>query len=65
MILLLITSALVSSIIVWTFEVKLQRWPMMIFGAPFTIKEGNSLNDIKLCTRLLRKYTMKLIMAGN
>jgi len=54
MILLLITSALVSSIIVWTFEVKLQRWPLMIFGAPFTIKEGNSLNDIQLYTRLSR-----------
>ena len=51
---LLIASAVVGSIIIWTFEVKLQRWPVMIFSAPTTIKEGNNLTDLQLITRLTR-----------
>ncbi len=51
---LLIATAVIGSIIIWTFEVKLQRWPMMIFSAPTTIKEGNNLEDIQLTTRLTR-----------
>ena len=51
---LLIATVVIGSIIIWTFEVKLQRWPMMIFSAPTTIKEGNNLEDIQLTTRLIR-----------
>ncbi len=51
---LLVATAVIGSIIIWTFEVKLKRWPVMIFGAPTTIKAGNSLKDIRLITRLTR-----------
>ena len=41
--------------IVWTFEVKLQRWPIFIYAAPFTIQVGDDINRIRLFERLSRQ----------
>ncbi|MFH0958330.1 MAG: transglycosylase domain-containing protein, partial [Pseudomonadota bacterium] len=46
--------ASVSAVVVWTFEVKLQRWPIAIFGAPTIIKIGDKLTDLQLYSRLTR-----------
>ena len=49
-----LTAVLVSLVIVWTFEVKFQRWPMMVFGAPEPVRVGDNLGDLQLYNRLAR-----------
>ena len=43
-----------TGIVVWTFEVKLQRWPTFIYAAPFSLQVGDDLNDVRLMERLVR-----------
>ncbi len=49
-----IVMAAVSALVVWTFEVRLQRWPIVIFGAPTTIRVGDNLTDLQFYSRLTR-----------
>ncbi len=49
-----LTAVLVSLVIVWTFEVKFRRWPMMVFGAPESVRVGDNLGDLQLYNRLAR-----------
>jgi hypothetical protein len=41
-------------IVVWTFEVKLQRWPTFIYAAPFSIQVGDDVTGVRLMERLVR-----------
>ena len=41
-------------IVVWTFEVKLQRWPTFIYAAPFSLQVGDNLSDVRFTERLVR-----------
>ena len=41
-------------IVVWTFEVKLQRWPTFIYAAPFSLQVGDNLSDVRFMERLVR-----------
>ena len=38
----------------WTFEVKLYRWPIFVYAAPFSIRAGDDINRIRLFERLAR-----------
>ncbi len=49
-----IVMAVVSGVVVWTFEIILQRWPLIVFGAPITIREGDNLTDLQFYSRLAR-----------
>lgn len=51
---LMCASLVVAAVVIWTFEVKLKRWPSMMFGAPTTIRVGDNLNDLQFYTRLSR-----------
>ena len=31
----------VVATVVWTFEVKLHRWPIFVYGAPSTVQTGD------------------------
>lgn len=42
------------AIVVWTFEVKLNRWPIFIYSAPFAIRVGDDLGNSRLAERLAR-----------
>lgn len=42
------------AIVVWTFEVKLNRWPVFVYSAPFSIGVGDDLNGSRLVDRLTR-----------
>ena len=50
----IVIATLVSAIVVWTFEVKLKKWPILVFGAPTAIKVGNYITDLQLYSRLER-----------
>jgi penicillin-binding protein 1B len=39
----------------WTFEVKLYRWPIFVYAAPFSIRVGDDINRIRLFERLARQ----------
>jgi penicillin-binding protein 1B len=41
-------------IVVWTFEVKLQRWPTFVYAAPFSLQVGDDLTDARFIERLVR-----------
>lgn len=41
-------------VVVWTFEVKLQRWPTFIYAAPFSLQVGDDLSDVRFMERLVR-----------
>ena len=41
-------------IVLWTFEVKLQRWPIFIYSAPFSLRIGDDINGVRLLERLGR-----------
>lgn len=44
----------IVGLVIWTFEVRLQRWPTFIYSAPFTLKVGDNLEEVKLLERLGR-----------
>ena len=39
----------------WTFEVKLYRWPIFVHAAPFSVRVGDDINRIRLFERLTRQ----------
>ena len=39
----------------WTFEIKLYRWPIFVYAAPFSIQVGDDINRIRLFERLTRQ----------
>ena len=39
----------------WTFEVKLYRWPIFVYAAPFSVRVGDDINRIRLFERLARQ----------
>jgi penicillin-binding protein 1B len=41
-------------IVVWTFEVKLSRWPVFVYSAPFTLRVGDDILNVKLAEHLSR-----------
>lgn len=41
-------------VVVWTFEVKLNRWPLFVYAAPMTIKVGDEIGSRKLFSHLTR-----------
>ncbi len=42
----------------WTFEVKLYRWPVFVYAAPFSVRVGDDIKGIRLFERLTRQgYT--------
>jgi len=43
-----------TAMVVWTFQVKLQRWPKFVFCAPFTLRVGDDLDRVRLMERLTR-----------
>jgi penicillin-binding protein 1B len=54
---LIIVSAYVLAIlavVVWTFEVKLNRWPAFVYSAPMTVKVGDEIGRTKLFSHLTR-----------
>lgn len=44
----------VTGIVVWTFEVKLQRWPLFVHTAPFVLRVGDDIDRVGLMERLKR-----------
>ncbi|MCL5123864.1 MAG: transglycosylase domain-containing protein [Deltaproteobacteria bacterium] len=54
MILTFIVVAIISSIVIWTFEIKLRRWPTMIFSAPTNISVGSDVDNLQFYKRLTR-----------
>jgi penicillin-binding protein 1B len=53
-ILCLVYLLVLIGIIVWTFEVKLQRWPTFVYTAPFSVQVGDDLVDARFMERLVR-----------
>jgi penicillin-binding protein 1B len=45
--------------VVWTFEVKLNRWPVFVYSAPFTLRAGDDILNVKLIERLSRLGYLK------
>lgn len=43
-----------TGFVLWAFEVKLQRWPLFVYGEPFVLKVGDDINEVRLVDRLLR-----------
>lgn len=41
-------------VVVWTFEVKLNRWPIFVYASPVTIKVGDEIGRMKLFSHLTR-----------
>lgn len=41
-------------VVLWTFEVKLHRWPTFIYAAPFSLQVGDDLADVRFMERLVR-----------
>ena len=44
----------VLGIAVWTFEVKLHRWPVFVYAAPMTVKVGDEIGRMRLFSYLTR-----------
>jgi len=40
--------------VLWAFEVKLQKWPIFIYGAPYTVRAGDDIVETRLLERLSR-----------
>ena len=40
--------------VVWAFEVKLHRWPIFVYAAPFTLQVGDDIERVRLLARLSR-----------
>ncbi|MBI5249133.1 MAG: transglycosylase domain-containing protein [Desulfomonile tiedjei] len=40
--------------VVWAFEAKLNRWPVFVYTAPFTLRVGDDIFHVKLTERLSR-----------
>ncbi len=51
---LLIFIVILLGITLWTFEVRLQRWPAFIFSAPFNLSVGDNLEQARFFDRLSR-----------
>lgn len=46
----------------WMFEVKLYRWPIFVYAAPFSVRVGDDINRIRLFERLARQgYSASLV----
>lgn len=43
-----------AGIVLWTFEVTLQRWPIFVYASPFTIAVGDDVNEVRFLERLAR-----------
>ncbi|MEJ2716103.1 MAG: transglycosylase domain-containing protein [Deltaproteobacteria bacterium] len=43
---------IMMGIVVWAFEVKLQRWPLFLSAAPFTLYAGDNIESVGLMERL-------------
>lgn len=43
-----------TGIVLWAFEVKLQRWPLFVYGEPFVLRVGEDINGVRLVDRLVR-----------
>ena len=41
-------------VVLWTFEVKLHRWPTFVYAAPFSLQVGDDLADVRFMERLVR-----------
>ena len=48
--------------ILWTFEVKLHRWPVFIYSAPFSFQVGDDINRIRLFERLGRQGYLESVV---
>ncbi|MGO9120166.1 MAG: transglycosylase domain-containing protein [Desulfomonilaceae bacterium] len=48
--------------ILWTFEVKLYRWPIFIYSAPFSFQVGDDINRIRLFERLGRQGYLESVV---
>ncbi|MGB6064001.1 MAG: transglycosylase domain-containing protein [Desulfomonilaceae bacterium] len=46
-------------IVLWTFEVKLKRWPIFVYGAPFSLQVGDDIAEARLMERLARLGYMR------
>ena len=42
----------IAGMVVWTFEVKLHRWPVYLYSAPFDLHVGDDIRDVRLLERL-------------
>lgn len=45
---------IITGVVVWMFEVKLKRWPMFVYGAPFSAVIGDDIEKIGFKERLER-----------
>jgi penicillin-binding protein 1B len=55
--LLVVSCAIVlvwTGMVVWAFQVKLQRWPIFVFCAPFNLRVGDDIEKVRLMERLTR-----------
>ena len=43
-----------TGMVVWAFQVKLQRWPGFVFCAPFNLQVGDDIEKVRLMERLTR-----------
>jgi len=43
-----------GGMVVWTFQVKLHRWPAYVYSAPFHLRVGDDIRDVRLLERLER-----------
>ncbi len=41
-------------VVLWTFEVKLHRWPTFVYAAPFSLQVGDDFADVRFMERLVR-----------
>ena len=41
-------------VVLWAFEVQLQRWPIFVYGRPFCVRVGDDITAIRLFERLSR-----------
>ncbi len=44
----------IAGLVIWTFEVKLKRWPMFVHSAPLTLKVGDHVETTGFMKRLSR-----------
>jgi penicillin-binding protein 1B len=43
-----------TGIVLWAFEVKLQEWPQFVFSEPFRVEKGDNIETLRLTQRLAR-----------
>ncbi len=46
--------SVITGLVVWAFEVKLNRWPIFVYGAPFVLSVGDDIGDVRFIERLKR-----------